>query len=301
MKELKTQLSGVFSPVVTPFRNDELFLEGLRANLKRLAGSDLAGYLALGSNGEFRSLGEEEQLRVMEVFAQERGEKVVMVGTGCESAHETIRRTGRAAEMGFPFASVLTPSYFPKQMSEEALIAYFTRVADEAPIPVLLYNAPKFTGGISLTPRAVNTLAGHPNIVGMKDSSDTGPGSILAELDPGHEFCTLAGSANFLYPALHLGATGGVVSLANPLPDACSRLYRLFREEKYGEALELHNRLVRLNRAISGPFGVAGVKAAMDMLGFQGGEPRSPLRALSQRERERLKESLEREGIEIEA
>jgi 4-hydroxy-2-oxoglutarate aldolase len=167
---------------------------------------------------------------------------------------------------------------------------------------VLLYNAPKFTGGISLTPRAVGRLAAHPNIVGMKDSSDTGPAAILAELDTIRcEFTTLAGSANFLYPALHLGAVGGVVSLANPLPDDCCRLYRLFREEKYGQARELHHRLVRLNRAVSGSFGVAGVKAAMDLLGFRGGEPRSPLRSLTREERERLAASIVREGVEIEA
>ena len=297
MQELKEMLSGVFVPVVTPFKNDELSLGDLRENLRKLAKTELKGYLALGSNGEFRSLSEREQLEVLEVFAGEKGDKVVMVGAGCESTHETVERTRRVARMGFPFASILTPGYFPKQLDEEALVRFYTRVADESPVPILLYNAPGFTGGVAISARAVDRLAGHENIVGMKDSSSTGPGVILATLDPDHEFYTLAGSANFLYSALHLGATGGVVSLANPLPEACCRLYRLFSEGKFGEALELSHRLVRLNTAISGSLGVAGVKAAMEMTGFRGGEPRHPLRTPTQEERERIRASIVKEGM----
>ena len=93
MADNQKKLSGVFAPVVTPFSSDKLALDDLRFNLQKLNETDLAGYLALGSNGEFRSLTDKEQVRVLEIFAEEKGDKVVMVGTGCESTKQTIEKS----------------------------------------------------------------------------------------------------------------------------------------------------------------------------------------------------------------
>ena len=90
MSDNKKKLLGVFAPVVTPFSSDELALDDLRSNLRKLNETELTGYLALGSNGEFRSLNDKEQIQVLEVFAEEKRDKVVMVGTGCESSSQTI-------------------------------------------------------------------------------------------------------------------------------------------------------------------------------------------------------------------
>ncbi len=299
MTGIKQKLSGVFAPVVTPFERDELLLDCLRDNLKKLAKTDLTGYFALGSNGEFRSLSEREELQVLEVFSKEKSEKVVIVGTSCESSRQTILKTKRAAEMGFPFVGVLTPSYFAGQINDKTLTDYYTRIADNSIIPILLYNAPKFAGGVSISPACLNTLAEHPNIVGIKDSSSIGPGGFLSQLDPSNEFYVLAGSINIFYPSLHLGAVGGILSLANSFPEVCCRLYSLFLEGTYEDALDLHGRLVRINRNISGAFGVAGVKAAMDIAGFHGGEPRHPLRPLSDSEKEEIRRIIEKEGINV--
>jgi len=116
MGQNKRKLSGVFSPVVTPFHSDELALDDLRFNLRKLNETNLAGYLALGSNGEFKSLNDKEQYRILEVFAEEKGNKVVLVGAGCESTRQTIEKSKLAAEMGFDYVSILTPSYFAKQI-----------------------------------------------------------------------------------------------------------------------------------------------------------------------------------------
>jgi len=286
------RLSGVFAPVVTPFRSDDLDLEALRGNLRRLAATGLSGYLALGSNGEFRSLGEAEEQRVLDVFAREKAGKLVMVGVGCESTRRTVEKACRAAAMGFDFASVLTPHYFPKNLADGSLHDFFSRVADGSPIPILLYNAPGFTGGVAASPACALRLAAHPNIVGMKDSSAAGPGVLLAQLPEDASFAVLAGSAGFLYPSLLQGASGGVLSMANYLPDPCCELYRLCRSRSRASlerAAALHRIVVRLNGAVSGRFGVPGVKAAMDLCGFRGGEPRHPLRTLSEDERETVR------------
>jgi len=274
-------LSGVFAPVVTPFRCDEVALEDLRFNLGKLSQTSLTGYLALGSNGEFKSLSGREQTQVLEVFAQEKGRKVIMVGTGCESTRQTIEKSKAASKMGFDCVSILTPHYFAKRMDGPTLRDYYERIADSVGIRVVLYNAPGFAGGVEIPPQTVLELSRHPNIIGIKDSSPSGPAKFLACLDPAEDFHVLAGSANFFYPALHLGAAGGVLSLANILPEPCCELYELFIQGRYDEARQLHSRLARLNQAISGAWGVAGVKAAMDLAGFRGGEPRHPLKPIS--------------------
>jgi len=138
MGKNKKKLSGVFAPVVTPFRSDELALDDLRFNLKKLNETELAGYLALGSNGEFRSLTDKEQSQVLEVFAEEKGDKVVMVGVGCESTRQTIEKSKLVCEMGFDYASVLTPCYFPRQIDGAALRRHYERIADSIEIPVVL-------------------------------------------------------------------------------------------------------------------------------------------------------------------
>ena len=299
MKSVKGKLSGVFAPMVTPFKDDRILMDDLSENLKKLNKTELTGYLALGSNGEFKSLSDEEQLKVLEIFAREKGDKVVMVGTACESTKQTIEKTGKAAEMGFDFASILTPGYFAKRINDEVLTGYYERIADSSPIPVLLYNAPGFTGGVRISPGAVSRLARHENIVGMKDSSPTGPNSFLAQLDSQQEFYVLAGSANFFYPSLHLGAAGGILSLANALPAQCCKLYRLFCEGAHEEALKLHFRLMRLNGAVSGTHGIAGVKGAMNVCGFKGGEPRHPLKPISEADKENIRKNIRAEGFVV--
>jgi 4-hydroxy-2-oxoglutarate aldolase len=293
----KEKLSGVFAPVVTPFSSDELALDDLRFNLRKLNETDLAGYLALGSNGEFRSLSDKEQIRVLEVFAEEKGNKVIMVGTGRESTSQTIEKSKLAFEMGFDYVSVLTPSYFAKHIDGATLKRYYTQIADSIDIPVLLYNAPGFTGGKEIPLKTILELSRHPNIAGMKDSSPAGPLKLLAHLDPAEDFNVLAGSANFIYPSLHLGAAGGVLSLANALPGPCCDIYRLFTHNKYDDAKALSFRLARLNQAVSGLWGVAGVKAAMDIIGFKGGLPRHPLQGLSEEAKERVKQAIINEGF----
>lgn len=297
MGDNKKKLSGVFAPVVTPFRFDEPALDDLRFNLRKLNETDLTGYLALGSNGEFRSLTDKEQMQVLEVFAEEKGDKVVLVGAGCESSKQTIEKSKRVSEMGFDYVSILTPCYFAKQINGNVLESHYERIADSIDIPVLLYNAPGFTGGIRIPVPTVLELSRHPNIVGMKDSSPEGPVRLLTQLDSNEDFHVLAGSANFFYPCLHLGAPGGMISLANALPDPCCEMYRLFIQGQYEKAREFHCKLARLNQAVSGTWGVAGVKAAMDLTGFKGGPPRHPLRAATNEAIEEIRRQIVSEGF----
>jgi 4-hydroxy-2-oxoglutarate aldolase len=175
------------------------------------------------------------------------------------------------------------------------LIRYYQEVADASPLPVLLYNAPGFTG-ITLSPKVVAELAGHPNIAGMKDTSSGNKDAYLNSAR-GKEFVILAGSANDFFPSLILGAMGGVLSLANAFPEICCELYQLTRQSQIEPARALHQKIVQANQAVSGSFGVAGVKAAMDLAGYFGGEPRRPLLPLTKEQVENLQKTLQTIGV----
>ncbi|MEA1897826.1 MAG: dihydrodipicolinate synthase family protein, partial [Bacteroidota bacterium] len=164
-------LKGIIPPLTTPFDSKgNLVPEKLQANIKFLSKYDLSGYLLLGSNGEFVMLSDEEKLEILkagrEVIPKE---KIMLAGTGCQSTRETIWLTGKAAEAGADAALVLNPFYYKGSMTRQALSNHFRAVADNSPIPVLIYNMPASTG-IDLEAQLIIELADHPNIVGLKDS-----------------------------------------------------------------------------------------------------------------------------------
>lgn len=292
----REKLSGVFAPITTPFDDQgNLLLDRLTANIQKLNGSRLRGYLVLGTNGEFKSLSEEERKKVLETVVREASkDKVVMAGTGRESTHHSIIATKEAAASGVHFASLIAPSFFPKKMTDQALLNHFRTISDVSPIPVLLYNNPE-VAVVTYSTGLIGEIAKHPNIVGMKDSSKGNFASYL--LAAGPDFYLLAGSANFFFEALVMGGVGGVLSIANFAPEACCKVYDLWRAVKFEEARTEQYRLMTLNQKVSGKFGVAGVKAAMDFAGFYGGPPRVPLLPLSADEKRKLREDLLASGF----
>jgi 4-hydroxy-2-oxoglutarate aldolase len=287
----KKELSGVFAPMVTPFRDDRVWFEGLIDNVGKMNDTGLTGYFVLGTNGEYKSLSVAERFEVLRTVVKHRAkDKVVMAGMGFESTKETIEMTLRAAEEGADMVSLLMPHFFAKKMTPEALAGYITAVADASPAPVVLYNNPSVAAGVTIRADLIDLVKDHPNVIGIKDSSSETYRSNLEAA--GEKMCVLAGSAGYFLDLLKLGGTGGVLSLANVFPDACARLYTLFREGKAQEAEALNGSLVGLNKEVSGSFGVAGVKAAMDLCGFCGGVPRRPLPPLTGEQMETLKRSL---------
>ena len=291
-----SRLAGVYAPISTPFSaGEDVDAGNLRENLAHYADSGIHGYLALGSNGENRSLTEAERLVVLRTVVRDKGQgQLVMAGATYEAQREAERFLAAAADVGADFGLVLAPGYFRKQMTTEVLYRYFATLADTTPMPLLLYNAPGFNG-IALEPELVRRLAQHPNIVGMKDSAASGIEAFLALQRP--DFAVLAGSANFLFPAMLQGSPGGTVSLANSFPAVALRLYELGLARDEAEGPPYQAFVTRVNAAISGKHGVAGVKAAMDLAGYVGGIPRRPLLTLSDDARAELRATLEAEGL----
>jgi 4-hydroxy-2-oxoglutarate aldolase len=282
------ELSGIYPPIITPFKREEIDYEGLAHNVRRWMATGLRGLLALGSNGEAASIDEDEAERVIATVREGvPRDRVLLAGTGRQSTRATIAATKRAAKAGADAVLVLTPFYFKSQMTQDALADHYRAVADASPVPVLLYNFTSVTG-LNLTPETVAALSAHPNIVGLKDSNgDIGQvAGVVARVPAG--FTVLVGSAATLYPAMMMGAAGGIVAVANAVPEVCVKLYDLVRAGRHDEARALQRRLTPFANAVTAGYGIAGLKVAMDIAGYVGGEVRRPLRPAKPEAREVL-------------
>ena len=279
------KLHGIYAPIATPFAGGKIAYDKLEENLNFWLGSDLEGIVVMGSNGEFVLLSPQEKEELMRfVCSKARGKKPVIAGTGAESTAETIHLNEKAAEAGADAVLVVTPNYYKGSMTDPVLARFYTEVADSSPRPVILYNMPRNTG-INISAKIAVELSKHPNIIGIKDSG----GNIVQIADmirnAAAGFTVFAGSASFLYASLTLGATGGTLALANVFPNECARLQMLFEAGKMEEARNLQMVLIDSNNAVTARWGIAGLKAAMEMIGLYGGPPRLPLIPLGEADR----------------
>jgi 4-hydroxy-2-oxoglutarate aldolase len=291
-------LGGVFPPIPTPFDGEgKVAYEALTENLARWNEFDLSGYVVLGSNGEAVYLTDEEKVRILETCRKAiPADKHMIAGTGAQSTRQTIALTCRAADAGADAALIVTPHYYSGMMTGEALVRHYQAVADASPIPVMIYNVPKFTG-VDMGAAAIARAAQHPNVVGTKDTA----GNIAKLADTvrlaGPGFQVLAGSAGFFLAGLAVGAVGGILALANIAPQKAIDIYRLFRSGELDGAAELQRRMLPVNAAVTATMGIPGLKAALDMLDYYGGPVRAPMLDVNEEQRAVLRAILVEGGV----
>jgi 4-hydroxy-2-oxoglutarate aldolase len=287
-------LRGVIPPLVTPFAEDgALDLASFEANVEMLAAHDLAGFLVLGSNGEAASLEAEEKLALVAAARRRAPGRFLLVGTGMEATRTTAALTRKAADLGADAVLVLTPHYYKGRMTVEALRRHFEAVADASPVPVYLYSVPAFTG-LPWPAGLAPALAAHPSIAGMKESSgDVGlMGRLVASVPAG--FAVACGNAPVFYPALCVGAAGGILAVANCAPRPAIALHRAFLAGDHARARRIQEALTPLAAAVNTTHGVAGLKLAMGLAGLCGGEVRAPLLPAPPSVQDELRPLLER-------
>ncbi|HHT21252.1 MAG TPA: dihydrodipicolinate synthase family protein [Tissierellia bacterium] len=291
-------IRGVIPPMITPFREDgSLDLSAHQANIRRWNETAMAGYLVLGSNSEAAFLNDQEKIDLVKATVEAAEEdRLILVGSGLESTRETVRLTNELAKVGAQAALVLTPSYYGDQMGEAAQVQYFMEVANHSDIPILIYNVTKYTH-INISPRAICQLASHPNIVGMKDSSGNIPQLIQFQQVIDRQFNLLVGTASAWYPALDLGVQGAIMALANCAPEACVEIQTLFDQGDRAGAQALYRRMFPVNLAVTNTFGVAGLKYACLLLGYQAGHVRRPLLDLSEADKTAIRHILLEAGL----
>lgn len=165
-------LHGILPPITTPFYPDgQVYYKKLEHNVERFSRTPVAGLVVLGSTGEAIMLSDQERRDVLKAARQAAApNKVLIAGTGIESAMETLRLTEYAAELGYDVAMVRTPHYYKKQMLPANMLAFYRTVADRSPLPVIIYNFPQATG-YDIPAEVVIELAEHPNLIGIKESS----------------------------------------------------------------------------------------------------------------------------------
>jgi 4-hydroxy-2-oxoglutarate aldolase len=276
------KLNGIFAAITTPFDGeDAVAVDRLRENIARYNRVPLAGYVAVGSTGESVLLTRSEVEQVFSAVREAAAPgRILIAGTGSESTPETISRCKAAANLGFDGVLVKTPSFYKSALNPDTLAEHYRRVADASKIPVILYSIPQLTG-VALESDLVARLAEHPNIIGIKESSGNVQrvGEIIAAVPEG--FQVVVGSADTLYASLLLGAVGGVLALADCLPELCIELYRAVAADQTANARNLNRQILPASKKIVRQLGIAGLKWAMDYRGYYGGPVRGPLLPIS--------------------
>ena len=273
-------LRGILLPTTTPFDSDgKVSAAAITSNVKEWTAHGVIGFVVLGSTGERVHLDEGEYL---EAIAVARGavssDSVFIVGAGQQSTVGTIREIKNAAQAGADAVLVITPYFYRSAITQETLINFYTSVADEAPVPVLLYSMPPLTG-IKIEPETVARLSEHRNIIGVKDSSNDVEGfTKTVSLCP-NDFAVMTGNGTVLLDALRAGATGGILAVGCVVPDVCVKIFRAFKAGEDDRAAMLQSKLIPLAAAVTTRFGIGGLKAALDLAGYRGGNVRAPLRA----------------------
>ena len=288
------RFKGIFTPLTTPYIDEHISPDKLRENIEKYNEFDLSGYIVLGSTGEsvFLSDMESEEL-VKTAKKAAASDKTIIAGTAKESTQLTLEFTNRMAERGADAALIRTPSYMKSLMDEEALRTHFLTIADSAKIPIIIYHIPRSTG-LTISSKLIGDLSKHSNIAGLKDSSGNMAflGETISQVHPHFDF--LLGAASIILPGLIMGASGGIITLSSIAPSLCIRLYTLYREKKWEEAVKLQLELIPLNKAIIETYGIPATKYALDLLDFNGGPCRPPLRSLEQAGKQDIKMILER-------
>ncbi len=279
-------LSGVLGPVTTPFTASETpDLVGFASNIRSHLAHGLSGIVVCGSTGEAALLDESERTSLIETArASVPADRLLLMGTGAESTKQCVTRCRDAGARGANAVLVVAPHYYGPQMSAAALRAHYQRVADESPVPVVLYNIPKYMH-FKLEPDLVAELSMHENIVGIKDSSGD-----LALLEgylqaQGSSFTVLTGNGGQLLPGLQLGVRGGIVAVGLFAAGLCVDVYDGFRSNDMKRAAIAQDRLKPMASQIVAGLGVPGVKAALEAVGLVGGPVRLPLLPLTAEQR----------------
>jgi len=256
--------------------------------------------MCLGSNGEFRMLSDDESLEVISAAANSvTPDKCLIAGVGRESLYQTLKFIERVAGKGLrpDYVSVLTPCYFANLMTDEALIRYYTAIADESPYPVLLYCAPAFVNQVTISAEAVRALAEHPNIHGIKDTSPNMMPAYMDAVGGRDDFTVVSGSMSTMINCLDMGGHGGVVSAANYFPRECAEVVRLYAAEGRERAVEYYTTLQSLIKKTGARGSVAGVKCCMNLVGLRGGYPRAPVLPIHKEIENEMREALSAAGM----
>ena len=282
-------LPGAYAATLTFFNDDEsIDVESLRTHIIRLAKAGLSGIVVLGSNGEAAHLSDDEKYLVTSTVRQvldDTGcEKMpVIAGASAQSVQECIRLCKDSARAGASHVLVLPPSYYKAAMTPDVICGFYQKVADNSPLPVIIYSFPAVAGDINLTSDIILKISQHPNVVGTKFTcGDCGKlARVAREMDastPGYlkQHWAVAGLADIVLPALVAGGSGVIAGGANLAPRLCVKIFELFQKGAWRDAMRYQSILSEGDWKHTAA-GIGATKALVQYHFHYGGTPRHPL------------------------
>ena len=290
------KLKGVFTAIVTPFKNGKPDLEALKKIVKFQIEGGVSGLVPCGSTGEAATLSPEEYLAVIKtVVAAAKGKVPVVPGVGTNSTEKSVEMVKKVSALGVDGLLAIVPYY--NKPTQEGMTAHFSELAKATRLPIVLYNIPGRTGVNMLPATALGLRAKFSNIVGIKEAS----GSLdqVSEIVNGadKDFVVMSGDDSLTLPMMAVGAKGVISVASNVAPAETARMCELFLDGDIAGAAELHHRLFPLIKALFCETNPIPVKYAASLLGLCSPEPRLPLTPLSQARRAGLKAEMIKAGV----
>ncbi|CEG63204.1 hypothetical protein RMATCC62417_00387 [Rhizopus microsporus] len=297
---MASSLRGIFVPIPTFFKeNEDLDLDSLDLHIQYLSKSGIAGIVVLGSMGEAVSLLDEERDQVIKQVVTSvkkyNPSLIIIAGTSSQSARNVISYTRQAAAAGAQYCLILPPSFYRSSITDDALVAFYTAVADQSPLPIIIYNYPGVCQGIDVSTKALVQLSKHKNIVGLKgtDANVGKMADLVQKTDP-KEFALLAGSVDFFLPELLIGAVGLIPGAGNVFPALCAEIQRLYDNKQYDEAARLQRQLVEADDALCRWHGVPGAKSYIfRKFGYGKGICRNPLQRVTEDQAVKIEQAVD--------
>ncbi|MEJ2636167.1 MAG: 4-hydroxy-tetrahydrodipicolinate synthase [Calditrichia bacterium] len=280
--------SGTIVALVTPFdQNGKVNYKKIRELVKFHLGQGTDALLPCGTTGESPTLSDDEKLKIFETVVEAAGNKIpVIAGTGNYDTARSVQLTQKAREIGVSAALIITPYY--NKPTQKGLYLHFKEIADNADLPLVVYNVPGRTG-VNILPETVESLSDHPRIVAVKEAS--GNLGQISELHKrvGKKLTILSGDDGLTLPILSIGGKGVISVTANIVPARIKEMIQAFFTNNHGRALDLHQKLEDLNKVLFLETNPIPIKTAMNMMGFEMGGFRLPLCEMSEGNAARLK------------
>ena len=290
------QFSGVFTAIITPFKNGNIDEDAFRALIDWEIEEGVSGLVPCGTTGESATLSHDEHKRVIEICVdQVKGRVKVLAGSGSNNTIEAINLTRFAQEAGADGALLITPYY--NKPTQEGLYHHYATVARAVDIPLVAYNVPGRTG-CNMLPATIARLAHEfPNFVGVKEA--TGNMVQCSELIAAcpEDFCVLSGDDFTAFPLWALGGCGVISVTSNIAPKAMSDLWKAFEQGDFQKARTLHHQLFPLHQAMFMVSNPIPVKTALALMGKVEEEMRLPLFPLSAADRAKLVSAMQDAGL----
>ena len=285
---------GIFTALVTPFRNGQVDEPALRALVERQVDAGIDGVVPCGSTGESATLSHDEHQRVVEIVVEAAGGRIAVVaGTGSNSTREAIQLTQHARDAGADGALLLSPYY--NKPTQEGIYLHYAEIAEATGFPLVVYNIPGRTAS-NIAPETLARLAQLDPIVGVKESSGDVDQMAHVVAQCPDDFAVVSGDDALTLPLLSVGGKGVISTTANVVPTLMRDLVRVWQSGDPARARAIHFQLLPLFDVLFCETNPIPVKAALELMGLMEGEIRLPLTPLTTVHRERLRVALKEVG-----